>query len=435
MKVLFLTEKFTVEPLGMAYLASALKKAGFDVDLIRVDLPGYLDEIKKYRPDVLAYSLTTGKHRKFIDLNKKIKEQVPALSVFGGAHPTYYPSMVYEKGVDVIVRGEADKSFIELLRDIQIKRKCLNIVEFRSLEQNLDRVPLPDREFLYKYPENRSNPIKNVMTSRGCPYNCSYCFNSLYRKFYKGENWVRWRSVDNVIKECVELKKYPLGLIYFQDDCFAFKRDWLEEFVSKYKKEVGVPFHCQVRIEVVDKDRVKLLKEAGCSGVTFAVESGNEKIRKDLLNRNYSNDAVIKGAEILKEVGLKYRVENMCGIPGETVDNMMETFELNKRIKDCYHWMSIFQPYSGVLLGEVAKEQGFWDGSMDGVKETFFEDTLLNFDNKDLVVNFQRVFSVAVKYRLSKEILKYLIRVKRNKVYDWIWLKVKAKGYKELYGV
>ena len=168
-------EKFTVEPLGIAYLSSVLKKNGYEVDMLKIDYKDFYSELKRIKPDVLAYSLTTGKHKKFLNLNREIKKEFKVLSVFGGAHATYYPEVINEEGVDVVIRGEADKSFVELLNDYRLGKKVKRIIEFRTLEQNLDRIPLPDRKLLYKYPENRNNLIKNVISSRGCRFKCPYC--------------------------------------------------------------------------------------------------------------------------------------------------------------------------------------------------------------------------------------------------------------------
>ena len=435
MKILFVTEPFTVESLGKAYLASALKKSGHEVDLLKVNGKDFMKDLKRFKPDVLAYSTTTGKHQKYLKLNQEIKKECNVISVFGGAHPTYFPEMIYEKGVDVVIRGEAEKSFVELLDDIQIKHKYSRIVNCRMLEQNLDRIPFPNREFLYKYPENRDNPIKNVITSRGCRFNCGYCLNSLYRSFYEGQNWVRYRSPDNVVRECLELKKYPLKIIFFQDDEFLTNPN-LYEFLDEYKKQVKVPFHCQIRIEMLTEDKAKKLKDTGCTGVTFAIESGNDYIRQKILMRNVPRSKIIEGTEILHKVGLKFRSENMCGLPGENLNQMLETLDLNIQCKPDVAWISIFQPYPRLPLGDYAQKYGFWDGSFDNIKESFFEDTVLNTTIRKQIVNFQRLFGFVVSFPILRKILWWLIKLPNNKLYDFIHLKWKHYLYdKRLYKV
>lgn len=435
MKVLFLTEKFIVEPLGIAYLASVLKKHGYDVDLIRVDLPDSSTQIKKSKPDILAYSVTTGKHKKFLALNKVIKEEIGGVSIFGGSHPTYYPEMVHENGVDFIVRGEAEKSFIKLLDKIRLFKSSSKVIEFSILEQNLDKIPFPDREFLYKYEENRNNPIKNIITSRGCPYNCKFCFNSLYRSFYSGQHWVRYRSPENVIQECIALKKYPLEMIYFQDD-ELLSNPKIYELLDLYKKEIQVPFHCQLRIELLTEDLAKKLKDCGCNSVTFAIESGNEEIRKKVLGKYISNEKILKGSEILHKIGLKFRTENMIGLPTETLENIIETIDINIKCNPTYGWASIFQPYPRLPLGEQCKELKIWDGGINHIKETFFEDTVLNIKHKKEVVNIQRLFGLIVRYPRFKKLFFWLIKLSTNRVFNKLYFWWKAKVFNnELYKV
>lgn len=430
MKVLFVVEPFQVEPLGVAYLASSLKKKGYEVDQVRAD-DNILEEVAKYEPDVVAYSVTTGKHEKFLEINNRIKEHFRVLSVFGGSHPTYFPEMVEERGVDVVIRGEADKSFPELLNSLEIKRSCRRVVDFRTLEQNLDRLPFPDREFLYKYPQNRLNPIKNVITSRGCRFSCPYCFNSLYREFYKGQNWVRYRSPENVIKECLELKQYPLGFIFFQDDEFL-SNPRIEELLQMYRKEVAVPFHCQIRIELLNENNVLMLKESGCTGVTFAVECGNQYNRKKVLCRNMSDEQILAGSELLHKYGLKIRTENMIGIPGENLTQVLETLDLNIKIRPTIGWASLFQPYPRLPLGVYAYKNGFWNGK-SSFKESFFEDTVLETRFRNEFVNLQRLFGIICGNPWLRPFAGFLLKVPRNNVYKKIHTWWKERQYKELF--
>lgn len=425
MKVLFIVKPFKVELLGIAYLAASLKKSGHEVQLLKTDDSQFMTDIFEFKPQILAYSVCTGEHKRFVELNRKIKEQYSAISVFGGAHPTYFPDLIYENGVDFIIRGEAEKSFKRLLERIQLHKNVKRIVDFYPLEQYLDRLSFPDREFLYTYPENRNNLIKNVIVSRGCKFACPYCFNSIYRSFYKGQNWVRYRSVDNVIRECQELKEYPLELLYFQDDEFLTNPN-LFPFLRTYGEEVSIPFHCQIRIELLTFNVAQRLKDAGCKGVTFAVESGNSDIRQMLLNRKMSKEKILRSCKVLRDVGLKFRIENMVGLPGESLDQMLETLDLNIKCKPTIAWASIFQPYPGLPLGEYAKKEGYWIYGTDDIKETFFEDTVLNTSLKREISNLQRLFSFIVSFPFLRLLVKYLIKLPRNRFYNWLYYRWKV---------
>ena len=425
MKAVFMVEDFQVEPLGIAYLASALRSKGVEPELLKTS---ELDRLYDIEPDVIGFSVTTGKHRKYIKIAEQAKRLCNAKIIFGGAHPTYFPEVITESSaIDFVIRGEADKSL-----PWAIENKISNkIVGFHPLVQDLDSLPFPDREFLYKYPENRDNPIKNVITSRGCRFSCPYCFNSLYRDFYKGQNWVRFRSVDNVIQECKELKKYPLKMIFFQDDEFLSNPN-IHDLLYRLKTEVRVPFHCQIRIEFLTDTMAYSLMDSGCISVTFAVECGDCEQRKNLLKRNMSDEQILRGANLLHRYGIKIRTENMLGLPGESLEQMFSTLDLNAKIRPTIGWASIFQPYPRLPLGEYAREKGYHDGT-DTFKEGFFEASELSGEHNKEVVNLQRLFGVAVNFPLVRKFINLLVKIPNNRFYDRLSAWWKNRQYKELF--
>jgi anaerobic magnesium-protoporphyrin IX monomethyl ester cyclase len=432
MRVLFVIEPFVVEPLGIAYLASALKNHGHTVDLLKIDNNGWLERVGEFAPDVVAYSVTTGKHKKFLEINRQIKNRYKVKSVFGGAHPTYFPEMKHEKGVDYIIRGEGDHSFPSLINRLAHEEPVEKEEKPHCLEQDLDKLPNPDRAFLYKYAENFDNPIKNVLMSRGCKFSCPYCFNSLYKGIYKGQNFVRYRSPDAVINEILEMKKdFPLSFLFFQDD-EVLSNPHFDEFFDKYSYRVRTPFHVQLRIELLTHLKAKKLKEAGCTGVTFAVECGNETQRKLLLKRNMTNEQIITGAEILHRYDLKFRTENMVGLPGETLPMMYDTIKLNQRLNPTLAWASIFQPYPRLPLGLKATQMGLWHGE-DAFSESFFESTILRVPFKKEIVNIQRLFGFFVKNQVPELVFKNLIKLPMNKGFDRLYHSFKQKQYEELF--
>lgn len=428
MKVLFIVEPFTVEPLGIAYLAAAIKNAGHEAELLKTDDYDFVPKIKSIKPDFLAYSITTGKQKKFLLINQGIRTLVKKIhSVWGGSHPTFYPEFIYDKGVDTIIRGEGEWSFVDFLNN-----PYYGVSNLAPLERDLDKIAFPDREFLYAYPENYNNPIKNIITSRGCRFSCPYCFNSIYKKLYQGQKWVRYRSPANVIQECLELKHYPLEHIYFEDDEFL-TNPHIEKFLYRYGREVKVKFHCQIRIEYLTEDIARLLKEAGCQGVTFAIESGNDYIRKVLLRRNTSKETIIKGAEILHKHNIMFRTENMVGLPGETVNQMLETLDLNIQCRPKIAWASIFQPYPSTPLGQYCKDHGLWEGEMDEFNETFFESSILKTPIQKQIGNLQKLFSFITSFPILRPLAKLLISVPNNKYYKKLYFWWKQRCYDRLF--
>jgi len=438
MKIAFIIDDFVVEPLGIGYLSAVLKEKGHRTLLIKSNNFNEMAiDLDTFRPEVLAFSTTTGKHRYYQRLNTAIKTTLlpRPVSIFGGSHPTYFPEIANDKNIDYIIRGEGEELFCNLIETMEYGSLNGKIHGFCSLEQDLDKIPFPNREFLYRYLKNRDNPIKNVITSRGCPYNCSYCYNSLYRSFYKGQKWVRYRSPENVVKECIELKKYPLKMIFFEDDEFISNKERLHKLLKLYREKVRIPFHCQIRIEQIDWKTAWELKDAGCTGVTYAVESGDYFIREKMLKRNISPETILKGATILNTVGLKTRVQSMCGLPTELEDEAFHTFDLTVRCEPTVGWMSIFQPYPRLQLGEICKKEGLWDGDVDKIRETFFEKTVLKFeDDGRFFNNFQKLFMFFVNYPKLKWLFKLLVKFPENKVFNWFYYWYKKRMYRRLYG-
>jgi radical SAM superfamily enzyme YgiQ (UPF0313 family) len=220
-------------------------------------------------------------------------------------------------------------------------------------------------------------------------------------------------------------------MIFFQDDEFLANPE-LEHLLLRYKQLGKVPFHCQIRIELLNEAKVKLLKEAGCYSVTFAIESGDYLVRKNMLNRRITDDQIIKGANLLKKYGIKFRTENMVGLPGERLSEMLKTIQLNKKVRPTIGWCSIFQPYPNLPLAEYAKQERYWDGKMN-MKESFFETTTLFTLYKKEIINIQRLFGLIVWLNLPLWIVKRMIKVTNNPFFDRIFKWVKRNRYKVLY--
>ena len=258
-KILFLQD-ILFEFIGPMQLSAILKAKGHKTDLLvwtkEKDL---IKKIKQIKPDLIAFSTTTGPHKEALKIARKIKSEINIPIIFGGAHPTLFPDVIKEDCVDMICIGEADLVILAIANAIDKKwniKKIKNICveEGKTIRKNelaplvdLDNLPSIDRELYYKrYSFLKNLSVKKFITSRGCPYNCSFCFNQTMRKMYKGKGkWVRKRSVDRVIAEIKEVrKKYGLKGVRISDDTFTMEHTWLTEFLNKYKKEVNLPFTC-----------------------------------------------------------------------------------------------------------------------------------------------------------------------------------------------
>jgi radical SAM superfamily enzyme YgiQ (UPF0313 family) len=438
MKVLFINkflDKNTIYrvPLGILYLSSAIKKAGHRVFICEPSREKISDKIKKIKPDVIAYSVRTGFHRYYIDLNKKLKEQFNFFSVFGGPHATFFPEMIEEKGVDCVGIGECDEAFIDLLNRLEKKQSYVDTKNFwfnirgkikqnplRELEQNLDNLPFPDRELLNDFKEIRFSKIHNFIASRGCPFNCSYCFNHQLKKMYDGQKYVRRRSVDNVMAEIKQVAgKYKLKRVHFEDDTFNMDKEWLKEFASKYPQ---IPFKCNVRCNLVDEEIVQLLKQANCISVTFAIEAGNDRIRNEILHRNMDKEQMINCAKLLKKYKIKFLTENILANPTSTLSDDIETLDMNLICRPDYPTVHILQPYPRTEIFEIAVKNNQFSKEKINDLKSFYGTSPLEISNKTERKNLQRIFAIVVAFPFLRKHVNFLISKKwLTPVYSFLY--------------
>jgi len=407
MRFLFITKPFFIEPLGIMHLSSVVKNAGHKTDLITTS-EDVESKVKEFKPDFIFYSIMTGDHGLFDEVNGRLKEKHKFFSIAGGPHATFFPEMLKESSFDAVCIGEGEKAIEEFLKDTE----SLSVPNFwfktssgiikngvKDLIEDLDEIHFPDRDIVFKYPEIRDGPIKHFIASRGCPYNCSYCFNESYAGIYEGKgSRVRFRSVDNLLKEVKDVVEgSPTRFVYFQDDTFILKPEWIKEFAMKYPSEVGMPFHCHTRANLVTEEIVKDLKAAGCYSVHIAAESGNDEVRREVLNRNMSNEQIIGAVELFRKYDIKVMLQNIIGLPFTTLKNDFETLELNIKCQPDYPWVSIFQPYPKTALGQRCVEEGVYEGDFSDMGSNFFDGSVIDINNKNEIINLQKLFAIAVK--------------------------------------
>jgi anaerobic magnesium-protoporphyrin IX monomethyl ester cyclase len=432
-RILFL-QNIDYEFLGPMYISSMVKKHGHQCELQTGDhVNDFDDKIGSFKPDFVAFSIMSGSHDWALEMARQVKKRYNIKNIFGGAHPTFFPDFVQETGVDYLIRGEGEEAVVEILdrfsrgedfdgvSNLSFMRNGKAVHNpLRSLRQNPDEYPFPDRA-LYKADDRLPDRyVKNVITSRGCPFHCSFCFEDAMRELYKGKGkYVRIREIDSVIDECRQLiSATSVKTIYFADDVFGMKKEWLYDFLEVYKREINLPFICLVRADIVASDDVyaKKLFEAGCRSVFFGVESGNEKLRNDVLVKQLSNDQILRAAHLLHEAGIKFRTYNIVGLPDETLEDAFSTVEMNIKIKADYPWCSIFSPFPGTALTDYAFAKGYLSPTFEyaQISKSFFLDSPLNIPNAREKQNLQKFFQTAVLWPWTFGLVKQLIKLPPN---------------------
>ncbi|MGQ9600574.1 MAG: B12-binding domain-containing radical SAM protein [Anaerolineae bacterium] len=440
MRVLFVVQQIDYEPQGIMHLSSALKAAGHQVELVVAAHREPVEAACEFQPDVVAYSVITGSQRYYLGVNQRIKAALPRVfSVFGGPHPTFFPEMVQESGVDGLCRGEGEEALVELVQALADggPEAVLSVANWsfqrngelvlnpvRPYIKDLDSLPFPDRALIYeREPIVARSKIKHFIAGRGCPYDCTYCFNHSLSELYRGKGkHFRQRSVENVIEEiCWVRDHYPLEFVVFVDDTFVLSTTWLAEFAEKYPCRVGLPFFCNTRVNLVTAEQVRLLKEAGCHSVSMGIETANDRLRNELLKRRMSREQILEAARLLREGGLHFTTTNMIGLPTSTLDDDYATLELNIQARPSYAHVFIFQPYPRTELGEFTREHGWMAGSFDDIGEVAWDHSVLKFDaaHKRALTVLQRFFALGVEWPWSVPLIRRMTRLPDNRLF---WL-------------
>ena len=391
MKVLFILDDRTLhqEPLGVISLSASMQLAGHEAEAINGEAAGegLVEEVRARSPHLIAFSSTTGPHKLHLEQARLIKAELDVFAIMGNAHPSFFPEVLEEADcLDFICRGEGDEALIELLDALEkggdptgipnIDAKVNGKVHrnpLRPFIQDLDALPYPDRMLTRHLNDYFVDGTSHFITGRGCPYNCSYCFNHTLRKMADGR-YVRRRSVENVMRELEAVRRLNRPrMMNFQDDTFILNRRWLQEFTERYRTEIGLPYLCHVRADLVKEDVVEWLASSNCVMVCIGVEAGNAYLRNKVLRRNLSSEQIIRACHILRDHGIDVLTQNMVGIPHETVKTFWETLELNRACDAAVVQFNLFRPLPDTDITQMAIDNSFFDGDYGHVQESFYD--------------------------------------------------------------
>jgi len=353
----------------------------------------YIDFLKKNRPDVVAFSVMTNAFPHVAPLAVLTKRHSEALTICGGVHATLSPEEVIAvEGIDVVCLGEGEEALFDLCQGLEEGKDFSNIPNLwvkqngeihknplRPLIADLDALPFLDREvFPYEDSFDLQFMKRGVfMASRGCPYNCAYCCNHAMKQLYGGNRYIRFRSVENVLQEVeMVVRSYPkIEYTVFHDDLLPMKKEWFEDFTTEYRSRIKLPFEMNCHPNLMDREIAQMAKEAGCSLIRFGLESGNDHIRRKVLDRHVSTERIIDAFACCDEAGIQTLSYNMIGLPFETRPQILDTIKLNARVRPKVVHVSIFYPYAGTKSHEMCQREGFLT---DKHIDTYYEDSVLH---------------------------------------------------------
>ena len=434
MRVAFVTlEAKEALAYGLMSLAGSLLRAGHQVALVQGrDAETIADDRRVCRADVLAMSATTGLHRVYVIWARLLRRRFPdKVLVMGGPHPTFFPEVILQAPYDGVCIGEGEESFVEYLQWLDggqpgvpagwwIRRHRggagpVERGEPRPPPMDLDALAPPAYQILYDAKASyRLAPNKAFLATRGCPYRCTYCFNRTLNERYRPYGrLIRTRDPEAVVDDILHVRdRWGVRLVWFLDANFVADLPWLESFAAVYRRRVGLPFMCKLRPERATRRIVRTLVESNCTAVGVGIESGSERLRRDVLGRPVTDREILAGCGRLKAHGLRVLSFTMLGIPTETLDEALRSVALNVACGVDFAASTVLQPYPGTEIARRAEADGLFDGDFDRLEYTYFGASPLVFErerDRHRITNLQRLFSLAVEFPEVRRRLRWLI--------------------------
>lgn len=451
MKFLFI-QKDIFKCYGIMMLSACLKKHGFDTDILIDSFEkDIIKQIKLIDPVVICFSATVADYRWLLKTAELIKNNTNKKIVVGGPLPTYYPELIKNKYIDIICVGEGERVIVEFALRIKKNEEITDIKNLwvkvngkifrnnvRDLIENLDTLPYADRDIYGRYSLYKHLNYEVFLAGMGCTGKCTFCFNNKYNELYSNHGKViRRRSVDHVIGEIkqVKLKNKRLNhILFFESNFLLCSRSWLDEFSIKYKKEINIAFSFSARADFISEDTIKKLKEAGCYGIKFGVESANSYIREKVLNKGITNEQIEQAADIVKRNNIKVEIFIMLGPPGETLNTALETYEFSQKIYPDFVGCFLINFFPGLEVTKIAIEKNLLKDQnlFKSVDFNYFRTLLHHCENKREIVNLHKLFEFGNRLRIPRAFMKYMIKLPNNIVFETVFKICYALGVRRM---
>lgn len=391
-------------PLGIGYIASVLEKNGYAVRIFDLSLypeksfENKIQEVIDFEPDLLGITCMTNTYSNGLKIAQRVKNEISVPVVMGGPHPTVYPLKTLENDVvDFVIAGEGEYVMLDLLRVSEENYDKVPALAYKRngetffnksycYIENLDEIPYPARHLLaldsYSLKSPSGEKMATVISSRGCPYGCTYCFKELFGRKYRA------RSSENILGEILELKeKFGFNFFYFVDDLFTFDPDRIKNICDKMiETKLNVQWQCIARVDKINYELLRIMKSAGCFKVHYGIESGNNDILKKTkkgITLNQIRETIIK----TKNAGISIKGYFMLGLPGETRKTMMQTIKFAEELRLDETMFSITTPFPGTEL---------WNNIPD-------EDKIRLFNLSDKAYYFSDISESSILYNMSEE--------------------------------
>ena len=427
---------------GVGSMTALLRQHGHQVTLYHLTEPApdaeFIATVQRHQPDLIGFVTMTREYPAVKHYAALLKGKTSAKVISGSYHPTTMPEeVIATDGIDMLCRGEGEMAFLELVQKMDAGEDYSGVLSLwvkdadgtvhrnavRPLIEDIDVLPIADFD-IFDFDKLLGTQIKTgvVILSRGCPYSCAYCSNKKMREIYPNQKcYSRFHSPEYSIDYLKKLKAaYPeMEYLNFKDDILPWKDQWLEKFTRMYKAEIDMPFICNYRANHVTPEIVRMLRNAGCYQMFFGVESGNDHIRNDVLNRKMSREKIKMAFDACRAVGIKTVAYNMVGLPFEDKAAVLDTIKLNVEIRSDHALAPIYYPYPDTELFETAVEHGWVPQLYDYREDKFVDQPSLPRDQLYFVQRYFRTFLGL--YRASEK-LPQSVRQPVERALDKVWL-------------
>jgi len=408
MKVVLISTSTYPSDQGLRTVSSCLKRSGHKVNMIF--LPAPEDYHMKYPENAVKQIVDICKDAGFIGISSFASTSIRAIEIieklntlgkpiaWGGPHATISPQMCI-KHVDLVCRGEGEEATVELCDRLEKGEDLSNLKNFwvrkegkvykneiRWMPGSLDHLAPPDydlkdhyilkKDSLEKFSEKDLNGMIFFMTTRGCPNNCTYCSNHMYRQLYSGKGkLLRSYSVDYVIKELVRLKEkfFTIGCFDIRDETLlARPLEDIQAFAERYKKEVGIRFKCLADPPTVKEEKIKALVDAGLTDIIVGIQSGSDRVNLEVYKRYIKRDQALKAAMVINKFKDKLTVmyDFITTNPYENPEDVLDSIRLCMELPKPY-FLSVNNLV--FFLGTPLYEQAMQDSIIKNDKDSAFD--------------------------------------------------------------
>ena len=373
--------------LGISYISAGLKAHGHATQLLvasryfrRAGRKLFKRAIIEFKPDLIAYTSVGTQYDFISSLADYARRIAPAaFSLIGGPAPSLNPDEAIDGPFDAICIGEGEYPVLELVESLARGETPDGIANLwikrngqvqknapRPFMEDLDSLPLPDRQIWLDWIDLPSRPRFAVLLGRGCPFECTYCCNHRIKQLAPGK-YVRLRSVSSILDEIDQLTKQWPGLdeLYLEVETIGLDRPWLSELcdgLAQFNAGRSEPISFGANLRITPggdfAEVFRQMKRANFTFINIGIESGSQRIREEVLARRYSNEDVIRAVTQARAEGLSVGMFNLIGVPSETVEDFQMTVELNRRCQPEWLNTSIFYPYAGTRLAELCVSEG-----------------------------------------------------------------------------